>query len=390
MRPDPAECLCPGDQSRVFFMAFSDTDLIYMQRVLDLARKGRGRVSPNPMVGCVIVRGNQVLGEGWHEGPGLPHAEVNAVKACPDENIQGATVYVNLEPCAHYGKTPPCADFLAECRPARVVCAMKDPNPLVSGRGIARLRQAGIQVDCGLLEDEALKLNEVFVKFITTGKPFVVAKCAISLDGKIATRTGHSRWVTGEAARFRTHELRAELDAILVGSRTVMMDNPALTARLPEPPPRQPVRVILDGDDYLGPSLKIFSPEIRALAPTWVATVKDQSRNYPGADDILRLPRGQGGVDMNALMAALGERGITSVLIEGGGQTLASAFEAGVVDKICFFVAPIIIGGRDAVTAVEGEGAPTIDEAIRLQDLHFTPVGKDWLAEAYVAHGETN
>ena len=370
-------------------MAFSESDLTYMRRALDLARKGRGRVSPNPMVGCVIVRNDQIIGEGWHEGAGLPHAEVNAVRACPDENIGGATVYVTLEPCAHYGKTPPCADFLVAHRPARVVCAMSDPNPLVSGRGIERLRAAGITVECGLLETEARKLNEIFIKFISTGRPFVVAKCAMSLDGKIATRTGHSRWVTGEVARLRTHEMRAELDAILVGSRTVMLDNPALTARLPVPPPRQPVRVILDGDDYLGPSLKIFSPEVRALAPTWVATVKDETRHYPDADAILRLPRGRGGVDMNALMAALGERGITSVLIEGGGQTLASAFEAGVVDKVCFFIAPMIIGGRDAVTAVEGEGVASVDDAVRLRGLTFTPVGNDWLAEAYVVHGES-
>lgn len=371
-------------------MAFSEADLTYMRRALDLARKGRGRVSPNPMVGCVVVREDQIIGEGWHEGAGQPHAEVNAVRACPGEDIEGATVYVTLEPCAHHGKTPPCADFLAAHRPARVVCAMGDPNPLVSGRGFDRLRAAGIAVECGLLEAEARSLNEIFIKFITTGRPFVVAKCAMSLDGKIATRTGHSQWITGEAARQHTHELRAELDAILVGSRTVMLDNPALTARLPEPPTRQPVRVILDGDDYLGPSLKIFSPEIRALAPTWVATIKDESRHYPEADAILRLPRGRGGVDMNALMTALGERGISSVLIEGGGQTLASAFETGVVDRVCFFIAPMIIGGRDAITAVEGEGAAIVDEAVRLSGLTFSQVGDDWLAEARVVHGASS
>ncbi|HOJ68655.1 MAG TPA: bifunctional diaminohydroxyphosphoribosylaminopyrimidine deaminase/5-amino-6-(5-phosphoribosylamino)uracil reductase RibD [Candidatus Hydrogenedentes bacterium] len=369
-------------------MVFTDSDHAYMRRALELAQRGRGRVSPNPMVGCVVVRDGRIIGEGWHERAGLPHAEVNAVQACPEGDIHGATVYVTLEPCAHYGKTPPCADFLAERKPARVVCAMRDPNPLVSGRGIERLLRAGISVECGLLETEARKMNEIFVKFITTGRPFVVAKCAMSLDGKIATRTGHSRWVTSEAARARTHEMRAELDAILVGSRTVMLDDPSLTARTPVPPPRQPVRVILDGDDYLGPSLKVFTPELRALAPTWVATVKDESRQYPDADLVLRLPRGRGGVDMGALMTALGDRGITSVLIEGGGQTLASAFEANVVDKVCFFIAPRVIGGRDAVTAVEGEGVATIDDAVRLRDLTFTPVGEDWLAEAYVVQGE--
>ena len=191
-----------------------------MARALLLAGRGRGRTSPNPMVGCVIVRDGAVIGEGWHERAGEAHAEVNAVFNCPRGDIAGATVYVTLEPCSHHGRTGPCAEYLAAARPARVVAAMVDPNPQVAGRGLALLAAAGIQTECGVLETEAHRLNEVFVKYITTGLPFVVAKCAMTLDGKIATRTGHSRWVSGPAARLRTHELRDSLDAIMVGSRT--------------------------------------------------------------------------------------------------------------------------------------------------------------------------
>ena len=350
----------------------------HMARALELAARGRGRTSPNPMVGCVIVRDGAVLGEGWHERAGEPHAEVNAVRACPGGDIAGATVYVTLEPCAHEGKTPPCAPFLAALRPARVVAAMRDPNPLVAGRGLALLREAGVAVETGVLEAEARRLNEVFLTFITTGLPFVVAKCAMTLDGKIATRTGHSRWVSGEAARRRTHELRDSLDAILVGSRTVMLDDPSLTTRLDDRPGRNPIRIILDAGEYLDGNREVFR---KGGAPTWIATTS--TTPYPFADAVLRMPEGPGGVDMRLLMKVLAERGVTSLLIEGGGATLASAFEAGIVDKVCFFIAPKIAGGRDAVTAVEGLGAETMDEAIPLYGMEASRIGGDLMVEAY-------
>ena len=355
------------------------TDESHMCRALDLAAQGRGRTSPNPMVGCLIVRDGIVIGEGFHEKAGSPHAEVHAVRAAGGD-LSGATVYVTLEPCTHHGRTPPCTDLLVENRPVRIVVAMPDPNPKVAGRGILQLREAGIQVDVGLCEAEARVLNEVFIKYITTGLPFVIAKCAMTLDGKIATREGDSKWITGEAARGKVHELRDEVDAILVGSRTVMMDDPSLTTRLASGDGKDPVRIIMDADDYLDPTSRVFRSE--SAAPTWV--VLPEGRHFEGAAEVISLPSGDGGVDMKYLMKELGRREITSVLIEGGGTTHAAAFAAGLVDKVMFFVAPKIIGGRDAVTAVEGEGTATLKEAIRIERMTAQPIGEDLLIQGYV------
>ena len=354
----------------------------YMRRALELAEKGRGRTSPNPMVGCVIVRDGRVIGEGFHEKAGGPHAEIRAMAQAGD--LSGAVLYVSLEPCTFYGRTPPCADAIVRAKPDRVVVAMRDPNPRVSGEGIDRLRKAGIEVRAGVLEAQARRLNEVFEKHITTGLPFVIAKCGMTLDGKIATRTGDSRWVTSEASRRMVHELRNGVDAILVGSRTVMLDNPSLTTRLDAGKTKDPIRVILDADCYLDKDRRVF--HVESEAPTWVAVPDD--RDFEGADELLRIPRrNTEGLDMEILMQELGQRQITSVLIEGGGATLASAFEAGVVDKVLFFVAPKIAGGRDAVTAVEGEGAARMDDCIPLEEMTARPVGGDILIEAYVKRG---
>lgn len=370
--------LCP-ESIPVFGAFFMHVDETYMRRALELAARGRGRTSPNPMVGCVIVRDGAVIGEGFHAKAGEPHAEVNAVRAA-GRDITGATVYVSLEPCCHEGRTPPCTDLLIQHHPARVVVAMHDPNPKVAGQGIFLLRAAGIEVEAGLLENEARQLNEVFIKYITTGMPFVIGKCGMTLDGKIATRAGDSKWVTCEASRRMVHELRNEVDAILVGSRTVMLDDPSLTTRLDAGKTKDPVRVIVDADDYLDSGRRVF--HIESAAPTWV--VIPEGRTFHGADEVLHVPAAPGGVNMRVLMQQLASREITSVLIEGGGTTHASAFEAGIVDKILFFVAPKIIGGRDAVTAVEGEGAEKMNEAILLERMAARPVGEDILIEAYV------
>jgi diaminohydroxyphosphoribosylaminopyrimidine deaminase/5-amino-6-(5-phosphoribosylamino)uracil reductase len=354
------------------------SDQEYMRRALDLAALGRGRTSPNPMVGCVIVREGRVVGEGYHQKTGEPHAEVHAIAQAGDAT--GATLYVTLEPCCHVGRTPPCTDLIIRHKPARVVVAMHDPNPRVSGEGIFQLRNGGIPVEVGVLEDEARRLNEVFCKYVTTRLPFVIAKCGMSLDGKIATRTGESRWVTCEASRRMVHELRNQVDAILVGSRTVMLDDPSLTTRLETGKIKDPIRIILDADSYLDPTARVF--HIDSAAPTWVVVPDD--RTFDGADEVLHVPSGERGLDLRRLMHDLGAREVTSVLIEGGGTTLASAFEAGVVDKVLFFVAPKIIGGRDAITAVEGEGVARMHDAILLERMQAQPVGEDILIEAYV------
>lgn len=359
----------------ILFMA---SDREYMQRALDLAAQGRGRTSPNPMVGCVVVRDGQIIGEGFHAKAGEPHAEVHAIEAAGD--VHGATIYVTLEPCCFHGRTPPCTDLIIKHKPSRVVVAMPDPNPKVAGEGIFQLRNAGIEVEAGLLEDEARRLNEAFCKHIVTRMPFVIAKCGMSLDGKIATRTGDSRWVTSEASRRRVHELRNEVDAILVGSRTVMLDDPSLTTRLEAGKTKDPIRVILDADDYLDPRARVF--HLESKAPTWVVVPDD--RTVPGAAETIHIPSGPGGLDMRHLMRELGARDVVSVLIEGGGTTLASAFEADLVDKVLFFVAPKIVGGRDAITAVEGEGAARMADAIPLERMRATPIGEDILIEAYV------
>lgn len=353
-----------------------------MKRALALAAQGLGRTSPNPMVGCVVVHNGVILGEGYHAKAGEPHAEVHAIRTATANggNLEGATLYVTLEPCCHEGRTPPCTDLLIRHHPARVVVAMHDPNPKVSGEGIFQLRNAGIEVEVGLLENEARHLNEAFCKFISTGMPFVIAKCGMSLDGKIATRTGDSRWVTGEASRLMVHALRNEVDAILVGSRTVMLDDPSLTTRLPEGKIKDPIRILLDADNYLDSNARVFHSE--STAPTWVALPDDST--FEGADEVIHVPSGPGGLDMRILMKKLAERGVMSVLIEGGGATLASAFDAEVVDKVVFFVAPKIVGGRNAVTAVEGEGIARMNDALLLENMTACQVGEDLRITAYV------
>jgi diaminohydroxyphosphoribosylaminopyrimidine deaminase/5-amino-6-(5-phosphoribosylamino)uracil reductase len=350
-----------------------------MERALALAELAKGRTSPNPLVGCVVVKDDEIIGEGYHEKAGEPHAEVVALRDAGD--VSDATVFVTLEPCCHEGRTPPCVDLLRERKPKRVIAAMEDPNPKVAGCGIEALREAGVDVSVGLLEDQARVQNEVFIKYITTGLPFVVAKCGMSLDGKIATRTGDSRWVTGEESRKQVHQIRNQVDAILVGSRTVMLDDPSLTTRLPQDNTKDPIRVILDSSEYLGSDRKVFT--IESNAPTWIAVA--EKREIEGVDEIIKVPTGSGGLDIEFLMRELARREVTSVLIEGGGTTLGSAFESGIVDKVMFFVAPKIIGGREAVSAVDGIGSEMMADAVQLERMQATAVGNDILIEAYVS-----
>jgi diaminohydroxyphosphoribosylaminopyrimidine deaminase/5-amino-6-(5-phosphoribosylamino)uracil reductase len=364
------------------------SDESFMRRALALARQGEGYVSPNPMVGCVIVRGDRVVGEGFHQRFGGPHAEIHALRQA-GEQARGAVLYVTLEPCCHTGKTPPCVDAILRAGPARVVVALRDPNPLVAGGGLARLRQAGIEVTSGVCEDEARRLNEAFLTYVSTQCPFVTLKCAVTLDGKIATRTGHARWITGERARAKVHELRHASDAIVVGIGTVVHDDPLLTTRLPDRCGVNPLRVIVDSSLRLPVRARVteVTADCRTLvAATAQAAPERQSRLEGRGVEIVRLPADAESrrVDLEALLVHLGQRGIASVLVEGGA-TLGTAFlQRRLVDKILCFIAPKIIGG-DGLSVVGPCGVQTMEQAIRFRDVTFQSYGDDVLLQGYRA-----
>jgi len=357
----------------------------YMKMALELAARARGRTSPNPMVGAVVVKDGTVIGKGWHQRAGTPHAEIHAIREA-GADAAGATLYVTLEPCCHHGRTGPCSEAVIRARVARVVVAMADPNPLVSGGGIKRLAEAGIDVACGVLEQEAAALNEIFIKYITTRMPFVLAKAAMSLDGKIATRTGKSRWITGPEARAYGHRLRGWHDAILVGLGTVLADDPFLTARLPGGGGRDPVRVILDSQARAPLDANVFSRHSKATAIVATTPLAPPGRlaalESAGAKVLVA---GEGpAVDIKVLFAKLAAMEITSVLIEGGAAVHASALEAGVVDKVAWFVAPKIIGGAGAPGPVGGRGIEDPSLAVALDRLEIKRLGEDFCLEGTV------
>lgn len=361
-------------------------DTPYMQQALALARGGLGWVSPNPLVGSVLVNAGIIVGQGFHQQYGGPHAEVHALREA-GTRARGAVLYVTLEPCSHTGKTPPCADAVIAAGVGRVVAAMRDPNPLVAGRGLARLEAAGIAVTVGVCEDEARKLNEAFIKHITTRRPFVTLKSAITLDGKIATRTGASQWITGEAARQEGHRLRHAADAIVVGIGTVLQDNPRLTTRLPDQRCSHPLRVIVDSTLQVPPHAAVLdvTPECRTLiATTARASAAGMEQFRARGVEVLCLPAyDDGRVDLEALWGALGERGVASVLVEGGATLSAALVQRRLVDKICFFVAPKMIGA-DGLSAVGSCGVNTMAQVIQLHDLRSQCLGEDVLLEAYL------
>ncbi|HIE51439.1 MAG TPA: bifunctional diaminohydroxyphosphoribosylaminopyrimidine deaminase/5-amino-6-(5-phosphoribosylamino)uracil reductase RibD [Armatimonadetes bacterium] len=373
-------------------------DADYMRRALELAVQARGRTSPNPLVGAVIVREGKVVGEGYHRRAGLPHAEVEALQAA-GERARGATVYVNLEPCCHFGRTPPCTEALIAAGVRRVVVAMEDPNPQVQGRGLAKLRAAGIEVTAGVREPEARRLNEVYCQYITARRPFVLLKCALTLDGKIATRTGDSRWISGREARAWVHRLREEYDAVMVGSGTVLADDPLLTARpeefgevLPAGGPPQPLRVIVDSRARTPVEARVVQtarevPTLIATLPT--APAEKRAAWVAAGVEVLVLPERDGHVDLVALMQALGKREVTSVLLEGGGTLNAAALAAGVVHKVLFFIAPKLCGGQEAPTPVEGPGVTQMKEALRLREVEVTRCGEDVAVMGYLLPRES-
>lgn len=359
----------------------------YMEMTLALAKKALGRTSPNPIVGALIVKNGKVIGQGYHQKAGTPHAEIHALREAGEE-ARGATMYVTLEPCSHYGKTPPCVDAIIKAGLSEVIVAMEDPNPLVAGKGIETLKGAGIRTVTGILEEKARRSNEVFCKYITTGKPFVALKTAMTLDGKIATPQGDSKWITGEVARQAVHQLRNMYDAVMVGLGTVIKDDPQLTTRLDTQSGRDAQRIIVDSRGEIPLESRILS--LNSAADTLIATTHliagDKLRllQEKGAK-VLECPARDGEVDLVYLMNRLGERGVTSILLEGGGTLNAAALNAGIVDKVYAFIAPKILGGVNALTPVEGAGAEWVKDAINITDMQVTRYGEDILIEGKVS-----
>ncbi|WP_407370862.1 bifunctional diaminohydroxyphosphoribosylaminopyrimidine deaminase/5-amino-6-(5-phosphoribosylamino)uracil reductase RibD [Carnobacterium sp.] len=355
-----------------------------MRMALDLARKGKGWTTPNPLVGAVIVKGGRIIGQGYHQKYGQPHAEVNAI-ASAKEDVTGATLYVTLEPCSHFGKTPPCSDLLIDKNIKRVVVGTLDPNPLVAGKGIERLRNNGIEVVTGVLEEESQKLNEIFIKYIVTKEPFVVMKNAMSLDGKIATVTGESQWISGESSRKQVHSLRHELAGIMVGIETIIKDDPQLTSRTLNS--RNPIRIVVDSQLRIPIASKVLTQQDKAK--TIVATTKRANNEkldtlkQMGIEVIVTKEKCER-VDLRELMKVIGAKGIDSILLEGGANLNFSALEEGIVDKIQSYIAPKIIGGKEAKTAVEGAGIQLLKNAFQIDRMTPVMVGEDLFVEGYI------
>ncbi len=362
------------------------TDEKFMAKALNLAGLGLGKVSPNPLVGAVIVRGNNIVGEGHHQKAGTPHAEIHALREAK-ERASGAAMYVTLEPCCHQGKTPPCTDAIIKAGISRVVVGMTDPNPLVAGKGVETLQRAGIKVLVGVLEDEVRLQNEVFIKYITTKRPFVTLKSAISLDGKIATRTGDSKWITGEDARRVVHQMRAANDAIMVGIGTVLADDPLLTVRL-DGEHEQPLRVIVDSHLRIPEDSRLVRSAVDV--PTLIVTIKggysaEKRKVLEGRClEFLEFPEVEGRIDLRDLMMELGKREITSLILEGGAHLNGSALEAGIIDKFVIFQAPLIIGGQDAPGIFGGKGFELLSDSLRFGEFSVRKLGKDLMFTAYV------
>lgn len=358
------------------------TDSTFMRRAIRLAERGRGLASPNPPVGAVVVRDGKVVSHGFHRGPGTPHAEVEAIHAAGDAT-RGATLYVTLEPCTHQGRTPPCAPQVIAAGFSRVVIGATDPNPLVDGRGVESLRQAGIEVETGVLAAESERLVQSFSKYIRTKRPFVTVKVAISLDGRVAAADGSSRWITGPTARRDSHRMRAGADAVLVGVGTVLHDDPELTVRLRGYRGRQPLRVVLDSSCRTPPAAKVLGEE----APTLIVTTDKATQEAEDAvrsrgAEVLRLPAREGRVDLTGVLETLGHREVTDLLIEGGPTVIGDVVDRSLADRYVFYIAPKLLGsgGPGAVAALV---APTITDARELRVESVRHIGADLRIEAY-------
>jgi diaminohydroxyphosphoribosylaminopyrimidine deaminase/5-amino-6-(5-phosphoribosylamino)uracil reductase len=361
------------------------TDAEFLRRALELAERGRGLTSPNPLVGAVVVREGRIVGEGAHLRAGGPHAEVEALAAA-GEAARGATLYVTLEPCNHHGRTSPCAPAVARAGIVRVVAALRDPNPDVGGGGLGALRQAGIAVEVGVLNAEAERQNRGWLTAMRERRPHVTLKAAATLDGKIADVHGASRWITGEPARRQVHRMRAESDAIIVGITTALRDDPSLTVRLEAPWPREPYRVVLDTHARLSPEARVIHAATPARALVAVgpeaAPARVAALQAAGAT-VVRCPGRDGRVDVSALLARLFDLEVRAVLVEGGGEVHAAFLDAGLVDRVALFVAPMLVGGRAAPGVVGGEGRE-LKSALRLERPMVTVFGDDLLIQGDV------
>ncbi|PYO02187.1 MAG: bifunctional diaminohydroxyphosphoribosylaminopyrimidine deaminase/5-amino-6-(5-phosphoribosylamino)uracil reductase RibD [Candidatus Rokuibacteriota bacterium] len=367
----------------------AEGDERFMRRALGLAERARGLTSPNPLVGAVVVDGEAVVGEGFHEGAGGPHAESVALAAAGGR-ARGATLYVTLEPCAHHGRTPPCASAVVASGVRRVVVATGDPDPRVNGRGFEMLRSAGIDVAVGLLGDEAVRQNRVFLTATRYGRPHVTLKAAMTLDGRIADVHGVSQWISGEAARREAHRLRSEVDAIIVGVETALHDDPALTVRLERAWPREPYRVVLDTLARTPPAARLISAGMpsRAVVVVGERAPAQRTRALEAAGaTVLKVGESNTRVDAGQALAELFARDVRGVLVEGGAEVHAAFLEAGLVDRVAMFVAPRLLGGRAAPGVIGGVGRP-LKDAVRLRHLAVRSLGDDLLIEADVARGE--
>ena len=354
-----------------------DKERFYMNRALELASLGGGFVNPNPQVGAVIVKDGEIVGEGYHEKFGGPHAEVQALKDA-GEFARGGTMYVTLEPCVHYGKTPPCTKKIIENGLSRVMVAIEDPNPRVSGKGVRRLREEGIEVSLGLMEEEASKVNEIYLHYVETGKPFVLLKLAMTLDGKIASREGDSRWISSKSSRELVHGLRARYSAVGVGVNTVMADDPRLNVRKADGP--DGARFVFDSGGNTPPGSRILN--LKSSSPTVLVTGEGLSEeklkkfDKPGIE-VWSVRSDQGKLEIDRMLDLMGERGYDSLLVEGGGEIAWSFLNRNLVDKIRFFYSPKIVGGREAVPAVGGKGKAKIKESLQVKELTTEMYGED-------------
>lgn len=356
-----------------------NTDIDLLKMTLKLAKQGMGWTNPNPLVGAVIVKNGRIIGKGFHHKAGLAHAEIDALNKVT-ENPTGATLYVNLEPCIHSGKTPPCTDPIIKAGIKRVVCSTIDPNPKVNGQGIKKLQEAGIAISIGLLKNEARKLNEVFFTFHEKKRPFVAIKFAASLDGKIATRTGDSKWITNEKARNYARSLRIKYQAVLVGINTILADNPNLGAKVKNK--KDPIRIILDPQLQIPLNAEVLRDANVIIATTKQAPLHKKQQMQNKGFTILDFKSRQ--IQINKLLSILKEQGVISLLIEGGGETLGSFIDSRIIDKVYIFHAPMLLGGKNAIS-IKGKGIETIQKAIRLKNISFRKFDDNLLTTGYVS-----